>query len=259
MFQLTKKLSKHSKSEDKLNSEKKVDHNALEIDLISRIMFDSCPILKLLALECSSFFMGKPHYVYANGGAGTNAGPNGGPGAGPGAGGVGPGAGGPGAGGVGPGKGGPKGPKPTTPPPTTTTPAVPTTTVEGEGMVCFTTQNCEVGCCFGVDGQLLDTSTYGPGGPKEGKDSGRCRIRSPKLGDRCDDFCPCSAGLDCYRRYLPDYKMGEKMAKNPQLEPMEVTAANRPARTCVRNPVILAERDAFWKCYFDVACSGPLP
>lgn len=51
----------------------------------------------------------------------------------------------------------------------TTTPKPPSSTVDGEGLVCMTTADCEVGCCFNTTGQLLDTTTYGAGGPQEGR------------------------------------------------------------------------------------------
>lgn len=56
--------------------------------------------------------------------------------------------------------------KATTP---TTTPKPPTSTVDGEGFVCMTTADCEIGCCFNSTGQLLDTTTYGAGGLQEGR------------------------------------------------------------------------------------------
>jgi hypothetical protein len=56
--------------------------------------------------------------------------------------------------------------KATTP---TTTPKPPTSTVDGEGFVCMTTADCEIGCCFNSTGQLLDTTTYGAGGLREGR------------------------------------------------------------------------------------------
>ena len=141
------------------------------------------------------------------------------------------------------------------PKPTTTTLAPKTSTVDGEGLVCMTTADCEIGCCFNSTGQLLDTTTYGAGGPKEGRASGKCFIRSPGLGDVCDDLCPCSMGFECYRRYAPNYpKPGQKTA--PIYDP---ETAPKPQRKCLRSPVVTAERQAFWACYFDVACSGPLP
>lgn len=65
------------------------------------------------------------------------------------------------------------------PAPVVTTPAPPvSSTVAGEGLNCYTTQECEVGCCYGPDGQLLDMSTYGPGGPKEYQ--GMCNLLKVK-------------------------------------------------------------------------------
>ncbi|VDI40924.1 Hypothetical predicted protein [Mytilus galloprovincialis] len=137
----------------------------------------------------------------------------------------------------------------------TTTPKPPSSTVDGEGLVCMTTADCEVGCCFNTTGQLLDTTTYGAGGPQEGRASGKCFIKSPGLGDVCDDLCPCTMGHTCYRRYTPNYPQPGK-APPPPIDP---ETAPKPQRACLRAGVVDAERSAFWQCYFDVACSGPLP
>lgn len=68
-------------------------------------------------------------------------------------------------------------------------------------------------------------------------------------------YCYQIIGHDCYRRYVPVYpKPGQKTA--PVIDP---EAAPKPQRTCVRSAVVAAERIAFWSCYFDVSCSGPLP
>lgn len=62
-------------------------------------------------------------------------------------------------------------------------------------------------------------------------------------------------GHSCYRRYAPNYpKPGEKAPP-----PIDPEAAPKPQRKCLRSAVVEAERSSFWQCYFDVACSGPLP
>ncbi|XP_033726501.1 histone-lysine N-methyltransferase SETD1A-like [Pecten maximus] len=144
---------------------------------------------------------------------------------------------------------------PSTPAPTRLPPP-PKTTIDGIGLKCHHTAECSAGCCFDQSGTMLDTDTYGPNALKNGLASGTCQMKQPGLGETCDDLCACKTGFECYRRYKPNYKQGKVMAKNPLYEPP--TPPSKPKRTCMRKAVTLAERWAFWKCYFDTACSGPL-
>ncbi|XP_069106547.1 uncharacterized protein [Argopecten irradians] len=143
-----------------------------------------------------------------------------------------------------------------TPPPPTRAPPPPKTTIDGIGRKCLHTAECSAGCCFDSSGVMLDTDTYGPNGLRNGLVTGTCQMKQPGLGETCDDLCACKQGFECYRRYKPNYKQGKIMAQNPLYEPP--SPPSKPKRTCMRKAVTLAERWAFWKCYFDTACSGPL-
>lgn len=140
---------------------------------------------------------------------------------------------------------------PPTPAPVVTTPAPPvSSTVAGEGLNCYTTQECEVGCCYGPDGQLLDMSTYGPGGPKEYQVTGKCWIRTPGRGDRCDDLCPCSTGYTCDQDYNPIYP------GTPQYVPGGKKMFTKPPRECKDSNIVKIKQTVFWECYKDHFCSG---
>lgn len=66
-----------------------------------------------------------------------------------------------------------------------------------------------------------------------------------------------SSGNTCYTRYLPDYSLEETLSKNSSLTVYDVKLPP-PAAECVLNEIVFAERQAFWRCYFDIHCSAQI-